>query len=234
VRAAVKKIVKHLPVSDENISFDFKAKQFLRGADVLDASKHFLWMGSFSSEEQTALLQARSFGSDLFLHDINRHQMVAASASVGNGLLYLYKKLYLQDDILTKVDRASMAASLECRSPFLDHHFVEFVAKLPYHFKYRHGNLKYLLKKAYENELPASIVNRPKKGFGIPVAKWINGPLREMTCDLLSPARLAKQGIFNPKTVQGLLERHFAQKEDNRKQLWTLLAFQQWHDHYMK
>ena len=125
-----------------------------------------------------------------------------------------------------------MAASLECRAPFLDHDFVEYITRLPYRYKLNGNTMKYLLKKAYENELPKGIAHRAKKGFGIPVAKWIKEPLKEMVQDIFSERKLAAQGLFNPKVIGKLLGDHFAGKVDNRKKLWTLLIFQKWYDRW--
>lgn len=219
-----------LPVSDENISFDFKIKQFLKGARSKELDRHFLWMGSFDSGESAQLLLSDVVENPY--NDIARFTEASHLASHGNRLLYLYQKLYLQDDILTKVDRASMRASLECRSPFLDHRLVEFVARLPYRFKLRATTTKYLLKKAFANRLPKGIADRAKKGFGIPVAQWIKAPLHELTCDLLSSERIRRQGIFQASTVERLLSEHLRGKRDHRKQLWTLLAFQLWHSRW--
>lgn len=221
-----------LPVSDENVSFDFKVKQFLKGADVRGITRHMMWMGSFSQAELDDLL-ASPPPADVF-EDARRHAANARAASNGNAILYAYKKLYLAEDILQKVDRASMGISLEARAPFLDHKIVEFVARLPYRMKLSGFRMKYLLKKGMEGLLPKGIAARAKKGFGIPVAKWIKGPLKDMTCDLLSEERLRRDGIFKPQVVKGLLDDHFAGRVDNRKKLWTLIMFQKWHDRWSR
>jgi len=225
-------LIRALPVSDENISFDFKAKQFVKGASRDKAARHMTWMGSFASVEQQKLLCA-PIPDDVF-SEAHRYLKQAQHASPGNQLLYLYKKMYLADDILTKVDRASMAASLECRAPFLDHDVVNFVARLPYHFKLHGSTLKYLLKKTYEKELPTGIAARAKKGFGIPVAKWLKGPLKELALHEFSSSKLRSQGIFQVTEVQRLLNEHLSGKADHRKKLWTLLIFQLWHERWVK
>ncbi len=215
-----------LPVSDENISFDFKIKQFLKGADIKGIVRHMVWMGSFSQTELNDILKAPA-PLDVY-DDARRHAASAKEASDGNAILYAYKKLYLAEDILTKVDRASMGASLEARAPFLDHEVVEFVARLPYRMKLNGFKMKYLLKKCVQDLLPKGIAGRGKKGFGIPVAKWIKGPLRNMTCDLLAEDKLRREGIFKPEEVIKLLNDHFEGKADNRKKLWTLIMFEKW------
>jgi len=141
-------------------------------------------------------------------------------------------KLYLQDDILVKVDRASMACSLEVRAPFLDHELVEFVMGLPSSLKLKGFTQKYLLKKGVADLLPKEVIQRKKKGFGIPVAKWVKGPLKELFQDLLAPDRIRREGFLNAEYVTKLLEDHLAGKRDNRKQLWTLLVWELWLNRY--
>lgn len=219
-------IARRLPVSDDNISFDFKVKQFLKGAEVSDISRHMIWMGSFSPAEQRDILAYDM--PDAIFDDVERHAGAAEMATPGNRILYVYKKLYLAEDILTKVDRASMGVSLEARAPFLDHEFVEYVARLPYSMKLCRNTMKYILKKAMGPMLPRGMAGRPKKGFGIPVAKWMKGPLKKLALDLFAAHRIKREGFFRPEAISRLLEDHFAGRADNRKKLWTLLMFEQW------
>jgi len=141
-------------------------------------------------------------------------------------------RLYLQEDILVKVDRASMACSLEVRAPFLDYELVEFVMNLPSSLKLRRFTSKYLLKKVMKGRLPNEVIRRKKKGFGVPIAKWVKGPLRELFGDLLSFDRIKKEGFLNPSYVSSLLQDHLVNKKDNRKQLWTLLVWELWLNRY--
>jgi asparagine synthase (glutamine-hydrolysing) len=132
-----------------------------------------------------------------------------------------------------KVDRASMACSLEVRAPFLDYELVEFVMSLPSKWKLKGFTSKYILKKVMENLLPEQIINRPKKGFGVPIAKWVKGPLKELFEDLLSGHKVRREGFLNPEYVTSLLIDHLSNKKDNRKQLWTLLVWELWTDRYL-
>ncbi len=231
VRACLLRIAQAMPVSHRNFSFDFKIKQLLRGAGVSREIMFFLWMGSFNEREKRDLLsqeiweqvKTRNTFEDLF-------DYIKAS-NLKNEMeraLYLIMKLYLQDDVLVKVDRASMANSLEVRAPFLDYTFVEFAAQLPTLLKLRGLTTKYLLKKAARTVLPREITHRRKKGFGVPVGRWILGDLREMFQEYLGEARLRREGIFNPAFVRRLLDDHLARRRDNRKLLWTLMTFQLW------
>jgi asparagine synthase (glutamine-hydrolysing) len=149
-------------------------------------------------------------------------------------ILYLAMKLYLQDNNLVTVDRASMANGLEVRCPLLDKDVVEFVCRLPVRYKLSGLNTKYLLKRAAAGVLPRSIIDRQKKGFSIPLAKWLNTSLRDFMLDHLSEARIRNQGIFNYSYVRKLIEEQFARTKDHREPLWTLLVFQIWYERYME
>ncbi len=218
-----------LPVATRNFSLDFKIKRFLKGmshpADVRQAA----WLGSFVPSEIDILVGAAGAVDPYAgVRELYRH---AAPDDVAR-LIYLYAKSYLADDILAKTDRASMLASLEVRAPFLDHTLVEFLGRVPSNLKLQGRSGKVLLKQAMAGVLPSGIVDRPKKGFGIPVAAWLKSELREPLLDELSPQRLRNQGIFDPTTVTRLVEDHLRGKADNRKKLWTLFAFQLWHRHW--
>jgi asparagine synthase (glutamine-hydrolysing) len=151
-----------------------------------------------------------------------------------NQLLYLDQKLYLEGDILTKVDRASMAASLEVRVPFLNASLAEHVAEIPHELKLRGLKTKFVLKKAMAGLLPSEIVNRPKKGFNVPVGYWIEGSLRELVRDQLAPDKLRREGFFEPAYVEKLLREHADGVRDHRKLLWTLLVFELWQEKYLR
>ena len=125
-----------------------------------------------------------------------------------------------------------MACSLEVRAPFLDHELVEFVMGLPSEWKLKGFTSKYILKKAVGNWLPDKVIKRPKKGFGVPIAKWVKGELKELFNDMLSSRRIREEGFFNPEYITRLLKDHLANKKDNRKQLWTLLVWALWMNRY--
>ena len=133
-----------------------------------------------------------------------------------------------------KVDRASMACSLEVRAPFLDVELVEFLGRVPVGLKLRRFDTKHLLKRAMADVLPPGITGRRKKGFGIPIAQWFKRELRDALEDELSERRLRDQGIFEPSEVQRLLSEHMAGRRDHRKQLWTLFVFQLWHRRWVE
>jgi len=133
-----------------------------------------------------------------------------------------------------KVDRASMACSLEMRTPFLDYRLIEFAEGLPGRLKVRGFELKYLLKKAVERWLPREIVYRQKRGFSVPIASCMRNELRPLVDETLSEDKLRRQGMFNVAFVRQLLNEHWSGKVDNRKTLWTLFCFQLWYDRWGK
>jgi asparagine synthase (glutamine-hydrolysing) len=143
-------------------------------------------------------------------------------------------RLYLAEDILTKVDRASMAVSLEVRAPFLDPRVAEFAASLPVNYKLRGQKSKYILKQAAAPLLPPFVTKRGKKGFGVPVADWLKGKLRPLARDLLSPERLRRNGLFNADYVERLQVEHERGAANHRKLLWTLLMFELWHESFIE
>jgi len=137
---------------------------------------------------------------------------------------------YLPDDILTKVDRASMAVSLEARVPLLDHRVVEFTSQLHPHLKVRNQKTKYLLRQILYDYVPATLLDRPKVGFGVPLDHWLRGPLKDWTCDLLSEQRLVRQGLLRPAPIGALLKQHLSGEANNGAKLWNVLMLQAWLD----
>jgi asparagine synthase (glutamine-hydrolysing) len=135
---------------------------------------------------------------------------------------------YLPDDILVKVDRASMSASLEARAPLLDHRLVEFCWRLPTHQLVRGGEGKWLLRRVLERHVPREMFERPKHGFGVPIDAWLRGPLREWACDLLSPDRLRREGYLRPEPIEAALWAHLDGRRNLQYQLWTVLMFEAW------
>jgi asparagine synthetase B (glutamine-hydrolysing) len=145
-----------------------------------------------------------------------------------------YIRGYLQNDILVKVDRASMAASLEVRAPFLDPNVVEFSLGLPQKMKMRGLTGKVILRKLMGPRLPSAILNRPKVGFGAPMSAWLRGPLRPLVGDYLSTSRLKSGNCFDPIIVANLVEEHMAGDADHGNQLWLLLQFELWRSRWLE
>jgi asparagine synthase (glutamine-hydrolysing) len=224
-----------MPVSFSNISFDFRVRRFLAGRGVSLQVRHHRWLGSFVDEESSLLLQdwlkpvLRDTYAQAYVHARECGVRVPL-----NQVLYDDIKMYLEGDILYKVDRASMGSSLEVRVPFLNRDMVRLVTELPLELKLHRFTTKYLLKKSMEGRLPREIIKRPKKGFNMPVAHWLTSELRDLVLDMLSEERITRQGFFNYSYVKHLLDEHFSRQRDNRKLLWTLLIFQMWYDRYIE
>jgi asparagine synthase (glutamine-hydrolysing) len=148
-------------------------------------------------------------------------------------LMRVDQKTYLPDAMLTKVDRASMAVSLEVRVPLLDHRVVEFTATIPDRLKYRDGLGKYLLKKLLALYVPESLFNRPKMGFGVPIHRWLRDELRPFLFDYLSFERLREEGLFSPGIVHRKIREHLSGKFNHKDQLWSLLIWELWRERWL-
>ncbi|MBL9038880.1 MAG: asparagine synthase (glutamine-hydrolyzing) [Archangium sp.] len=225
-----------LPASSGYLPFTFKLRTFLQGVGADDVVRHQAWLGSFQPHHLAGLLSPAFAPGD---GGAKVYEPIRAFARERNerGLeqvLRFYCTFYLADDILTKVDRASMAASLEVRSPFLDTKVVENVFRLPLHHRLRPFSRKWLLKRALRGMLPPHILHRKKHGFALPVAYWLKDPLRELREDLLGEASLRSVGIFNPQRVRQLVADHDAGRYDHRKQLWTLMMFELWRRRWLR
>ncbi len=237
VRAGmIEPVVNSLPVSSKNLSFDYKAKRFVAASKYDVVTRHHSWFGSFSPDGQLDLLteSVKDFSAKDVYSDAKRLLEICDADDQIEQMQFLDMNFYMAEDILTKVDRASMAVSLEVRAPFLDPRVAEFAASLPINYKLNGSNGKYILKKAVEKLLPKTVVKRPKKGFGIPIAEWLKGKLNPLAHDLLSRDRLIRQDFFDYEYVEKLLEEHEKGIASHHKQLWTLLVFQLWYDNFFE
>jgi asparagine synthase (glutamine-hydrolysing) len=142
--------------------------------------------------------------------------------------LYVDARTYMIDDVLTKVDRMSMAVSLEAREPLLDHKLLEFAARVPMTLKLRHGSGKYLLRRLLDRRVPRTIVERGKRGFAAPIGDWLRGPLAGMTRDLLLDGRLRDRGLFEHREVARLCDEHRSGRADHPHRIWQLLMLELW------
>ncbi len=222
-------IGKNLPVSYSNFSFDFVVKRFLEGEGFNIWKRHLVWMGAFSEEEKRKLFKDFLYPDSFFNLEEFVENTVSFYPKNLNDLLKFDFKTYLSEDVLFKVDRASMAASLEVRAPFLDRRIIEFAFSINSDKKLKYFKTKVILKKLMKNKLPPEIIKRGKKGFGIPVAKWIKGPLKGEFMDIIEE----EDEILNKKFVKKLFDEHIKGKKDNRKKLWTIYVFLKWKKNYI-
>jgi len=142
-------------------------------------------------------------------------------------------KTYLPDDILVKVDRATMSVALEGREPFLDHKILEWTSHLPSEYKYRNGVSKYILRKILYKYIPKELIDRPKQGFGVPIYEWFKRDLRKLYQEYLDQDRIKREGIFNHKEVKRLLDDYLGDRGVNHNKLWFLLVFEMWRERWM-
>ncbi|MFA6467194.1 MAG: asparagine synthase (glutamine-hydrolyzing) [Patescibacteria group bacterium] len=233
IRSLIAKSVSSLPTSFSNISLDFKLKKFTKDFEGNSDYRHIRWLGSFDKPSRARLF-SDNLWSDLKnkneFDDIDNYLKNISSKDKYKKLIYLYQKTYLMDDILVKVDRASMFNALEVRAPFLDYQLADFVNSLPINFKLKNKNTKYILKKLMLGKLPDNIINRQKKGFGMPIADWLTSDLKPLAQQLLNAEKIKQEGLFNHQYIDQLLEQHFERKQDNRKLIWTLMIFELWRE----
>lgn len=213
-----------LPVSHANLTFPYKLRKFRDGAEARMPLRHHLWVGAFAPEATDALLGPGAGGPDLGGGWIPP----PPATDPVTGAQWLDFHTYLVEDILAKVDRASMMASLEARVPLLDPGVVRLAFSLPPSWKLRGREGKAVFKEAFAPMLPAGFLDRPKKGFGIPIARWLCGPLRPMAEELLSDGVLGRVPFLSPELPRRLWREHLAMKADHRKPLWALLCFLHW------
>lgn len=150
------------------------------------------------------------------------------AATFAQQMMHLDLMFYLPDDVLAKVDRASMAVSLETRTPFLDHRVVEFAATLPLRMKLRQKQSKWILRRLLDRYVPRKFVERPKMGFGVPLHDWLRGPLRDWAEAKLEPSRLARHDVFDPVEVRHVWEEHLRGYSNNAATLWPVLMYDGW------
>jgi asparagine synthase (glutamine-hydrolysing) len=207
-----------------------KGREFLRHL-ALDSADRYVDSVALFKEDQKRNLFTREAFENLSRHDPRGEAAERLSGLKGHWLSklqYLDHKQYLPRDILTKVDRMSMAHSIEARVPLLDHKVIEFAARIPPELKLRGGTTKYIFKKALRGVLPDAIIDRPKRGFAIPLGRWFRGNLREFARDLLLSPRTKGRGIFNTSYLSRLVEIHDSGRDNLGLHLWTLISFELW------
>lgn len=237
MRDGIRRLAERMPTSFEKVSLDYRAKRFVAVADQPMLESHLGWKQVFSAAERDALYR-RDYRESAVLGDPLQpfKQCFEDSREFHflDRLLHLDISTYLADDILTKVDRMSMAHSLEVRVPFLDHEVVEFSSQIPPSMKLRGFKTKYVVRKAFEDLLPHEIRTRKKAGFIFPASLWLRGPLAEFAGDHLTESRIAKTGLFESAPVRRLLAEHRDGRRDHARAIWNLVVFMAWHRRYVE
>jgi asparagine synthase (glutamine-hydrolysing) len=216
-------VARRLPVSDEKIGLEYKLNRFLDGCRMRPERAHVYWNGTFSDSERRALLQPTAPGA--------LNTILADLAQAGDNLpayLWFDQKYYLPDDILTKVDRISMAHSLEVRPPFVDHRIVEFAATLPPSMRIQGSRQKVILKDLMRDKLPPAILTRKKIGFDIPAHQWLRGELRPMLLDAVSFAGREHSGLFRMDSIDAHVNSHLDRRQNLGYHLWGLMTLFLW------
>jgi asparagine synthase (glutamine-hydrolysing) len=225
-------LVERLPTSTARASFDYRAKRFVRAAHLPPLERHHGWKEIFSPALRAELTGRPSRFDPVDLLR-SRYEETRGAAELAR-LQDVDLGVYLVDDLLVKTDRASMAHSLEARVPYLDTVVTNLALALPTRHKVHGLSKKVLLRKAAEPLVPREIVHGKKRGFSIPAAAWLRGRLEPFARDTLSADTLRRQGFFEPRIVQRLLDDHVAGREDLSRQLWGLLAFTLWHERHVE
>jgi len=230
VTTGLRMLAASLPTSGSSKRTLARARRFLEAAGESRERRYARWMMHFhpsmKNELCTPLLRDAAGDSVDLLVDAYRD---SDAPDFIDATLDVDVRQYLPDDLLVKVDIATMAHGLEARSPFLDHEVMEFAASLPSSFKLRGSMKKYILKRAVRELLPDEIIDRPKMGFGVPVEHWFRGELREMAHDVLLDSTMRARGYFRTECVERLLREHVAGTRNWHYQLWNLLMLELWH-----
>jgi len=223
-----------------NLSMGTYGRRFLHTLSLPEEDRYLDEISAFSTHGRERTLFSPEFLSVATQYpspfELSREHLRAASADDAlSRLQYLDIKTYLVGDILTKVDRMSMAASLEVRAPILDHCFAEWVTQLAPHFKLRGKEKKYILKKLAERlGVPRNVIYRPKQGFAIPLVHWFRKELKQELIGLLLEPRTLQRGYFDPLLVRQLVEEHSRGRRDRSTDLWILLVFELWHRNFLE
>lgn len=232
----VRQAIQLLPSSETKRGRVRDVKRFIQAASLPKIERYLRWVSTFDSRAK----------QDLYSEDFRQQTASSSAAQIlgpwfaranGSGIvdaaLLTDIMTYLPNDLLVKVDIATMAVSLEARSPFLDHHVMEFAASLPEKFKLRGLTTKYLLKRMLRKLLPAENLDRRKMGFGVPIGHWFRGPLQPFLRDTLLSGQSVKRGLFQPAAVRQMVELHARSERDYSHQLWTLLMLELWFQRFI-
>ncbi|MDT7604715.1 MAG: hypothetical protein QOF61_2712 [Acidobacteriota bacterium] len=227
----IRQAINWLPSSELRRSRVRDIKRFTASASLPSVERYLRWVSVFDTEAKDDLYTAE-FRARMMPHHaadfLSPWFARANGAGVVDAALLADTMTYLPNDLLVKVDIASMANSLEARAPFLDHHVIEFAASLPEELKLRGRTTKYLLKKVLRKLLPAENLDRRKQGFGVPIGHWFRGEMQPFLRETLLSEKSLRRGLFKPEAVRRLVEEHTTGQRDHAHRLWTLLMLELW------
>ena len=232
----IERAVNLLPSSELRRGRVRSLKRFLHSASLPSVERYLRWVSVLDRTAKDELY------TDEFRHEMAEYDPAswiapwfaqANGAGVIDASLLADTMTYLPNDLLVKVDIASMAVSLEARSPFLDHHVIEFAASLPEKFKLRGLTTKYLLKQVLKKLVPVENLNRPKMGFGVPIGYWFRGRMKKFLAETILSEKALRRGLFKPQEVKRMFELHARGERDHSHQLWTLLMLELWFERFV-
>lgn len=235
-KAAFELPISLLPTSEIRRSRVRDAKRFLQGANLGRVDRYFRWMSTFTAQAKESLYTqefAHSLPANEAIGVISKWLESANGAGPVDVSMMVDQMTYLPNDLLVKVDIASMANSLEARSPFLDHNLIEFAATLPESLKMRGFGTKTLLKKVAARLVPREVIYRKKMGFGVPVGKWFRGEMKDFLADILLSERSLTRGVVKPEALHKYVREHTSSERDHSYQLWTLLMLELWYRRFI-
>jgi len=213
-----------------------RAKRFAAAASMTPIDRYLRWVSAFTEGAKSDLYSEAFKQTVAGRHsaDILKPWFAKANgAGIVDATLLTDTMTYLPNDLLVKMDIASMAVSLEARSPFLDHHLMEFAAGLPEKFKLRGLTTKYLLKRVLKDLVPQENLTRSKMGFGVPIGHWFRGAMQPFLRQTLLSEKALGRGLFKPEAVRAIIDQHVAHKQDHSHRLWSLLMLELWFDRFI-
>jgi asparagine synthase (glutamine-hydrolysing) len=233
----IEKAVNLVPTSEARKSRARDLKRFLSVASLPPVERYARWVGVFAPELKSEIY-SRDFAAQIAAHNSlnvlkNWFERGGNRLGIVDKTMFVDQQTYLPNDLLVKVDIASMAVSLEARSPFLDHKVIEFAAGLPENLKLKGAENKHLLKRAAARIVPPEVLYRRKMGFGVPVGKWMRGEMKNFVREILLGEKAQKRGFFAPQAVRQLVEQHASGEKDFTQQLWTLLMLELWFERFI-
>jgi asparagine synthase (glutamine-hydrolysing) len=228
-------MVRKLPVSDKYMSFEFKARRFVKGMDMAPEIQHFDWMGYFDEHSKRRLFRKKilqQITGDA-LEPVRNAMEHVKEKDLLDRIMHLDAKFFLEGNGLFQADRMTMAASVEGRVPLLNMHLLEYVNNLPSRVKMSGTKTKELFRMALRRHLPKHIITKPKKGFGPPTSAWLRGPLAATLRELFAPHHVNDAGVFEADEVARYISEHLEKKVDHGRLLWALMSFQLWYNKYI-